>query len=821
MPLSSHMLVTAALCVAAFAAGLAGAYVFFHRERRGFVLELRSLWERLDAIFYRSPLAASLCEVDLEAGKLRVIDCNEQAAELHGGSRDNLLAEHGANLGETAVEVARAKLWLRLPRPAPLWHGEKLLKRLDGTEVPIAYVWSRVEIGERELVLMVERDISEQRRAEAALKESEQRFRRIVETADCLLWNAHVTAVSGRLEWKYHIPLSGLGARLCEATGLAFDEREMWKHFNLPERAEAEERCWDALMSNEPSYRQEFRVLLPRETVWLQEQVEIERLGSSEWNLVSVIVDITRLKETEAAMRISEDRNRLVLKASNDGIWDFDVAAGRMVTSDRCRAMLGLTPEQMPTTAEGWRERIHPDDLAVEAAAWKKHQGSGEPCVYQTRFKHQDGSWRWFMVRAMTVTNESGALIRVIGSHTDISELKRNDGELQQGRRLRAIGELVGGIAHEFNNLLTPMLLQTTMMRDGHAPGQDLKQQLKPVIDAVTAARELTQRILTFGRRSAVNAETLDIVAAVNEHLDFLRNTIDRRVRLEVIPAPTPLWVTQNRTDVAQVVINLVLNARDTLLEKASAEPPQSWVPCIEIRFATVDKPRALRDTADETTPASGPCHCLTVRDNGMGMSDEVRERLFEPFYTTKVVGQGTGLGLATVWHLVKTMGGRVEVDTVIGEGSAFHVLIPAAIGAAIPARPVPARSPRPTVSVNVARILVVDDQPAVAALLSRIFELWGHRVTVLEDGTAALNKLAQDPAGFDICVTDLNMPGATGFDVIRAIRDRNLAIKVVVMGGYITAEVRQTLDQLKIDAILPKPFSIEDIATALRACGR
>jgi CheY-like chemotaxis protein len=348
-----------------------------------------------------------------------------------------------------------------------------------------------------------------------------------------------------------------------------------------------------------------------------------------------------------------------------------------------------------------------------------------------------------------------------------------------------------------------------------------LKQQLKPVIDAVTAARELTQRILTFGRRSAVNAETLDIVAAVNEHLNFLRNTIDRRVRLEVIPAPTPLWVTQNRTDVAQVVINLVLNARDTLLEKASAEPPQSWVPCIEIRFATVDKPRALRDTADENTPASGPCHCLTVRDNGMGMSDEVRERLFEPFYTTKVVGQGTGLGLATVWHLVKTMGGRVEVDTVIGEGSAFHVLIPAAIGLAIPARPVPARPPRPNVSANVARILVVDDQPAVTALLSRIFELWGHRVTVLEDGSAALNKLAQDPTGFDICVTDLNMPGATGFDVIRAIRDRNLAIKVVVMGGYITAEVRHTLDQLKIDAILPKPFSIEDIAAALRACGR
>jgi PAS domain S-box-containing protein len=821
MSVPTHVLVSAALCVVAFAAGIAAAYLFFRRERRGFVLELRSLWERLDAIFYRSPLAASLCEPDLETGTLRVIDCNEQAAGLHGGTRNNLLTEHGAHFGETAAEVARVKLWLRLPRPAPLWHGEKVLKRIDGTELPIAYMWSRVEIGERELVLVVERDISEQRRAEAALKESEQRFRRIVETADCLLWNAHITNASGHLDWKFHIPLSGLGARLSDATGLVFDEHEMWKHFNLPERAAAEDRCWDALMSNEPSYRQEFRVLLPRETVWLQEQVEIERLSSNEWNLVGVIVDITRLKETEAAMRISEDRNRLVLKASNDGIWDFDVLAEHMITSERCRAMLGLTAEQMPETAEGWRTRIHPDDLAVEAAAWKKHQGSGEPCVYQTRFRHQDGSWRWFMVRAITVTNDSGALIRVIGSHTDISELKRNDSELQQGRRLRAIGELVGGIAHEFNNLLTPMLLQTTMMRDGHGRGDNLQQQLEPVIGAITAARELTQRILTFGRRSAVNAETMDMVRVVNEQMDFLRNTIDRRVRLDVLRPPGPLWVTQNRTDIAQIVINLVLNARDTVLEKTSGQPMETWSPSIEVLFATVDKLQAPREGVDESLTAGGPWHRLTVRDNGMGMSDEVRERLFEPFYTTKVVGQGTGLGLATVWHLIKTMGGRVDVETTIGQGSAFHVFLPAMVGAPIVPQKTQARAVLPTLSGNAARILLVDDQPAIAASLSRIFQLWGHHVTVLQDGSSALTKLASEPEAFDICVTDLNMPGATGFDVIRAIRLGGTPMKVIVMGGYLTSQVRQTLEELKVDAIVPKPFAIDDIAAALRACGR
>lgn len=819
MPLTSQPFLSALLLIAAFAAGVGVAVLFFRRERRGFVFELRSLWERLDAIFYRSPMAISLCQPDLNRGEMRVIDCNEQAGQLHGGTRDQVLANGVRPLGATADETDRVKAWLAAPIPVPLWHGEKLLRRFDGAQVPVAYVWSRVEIGERQLVLSVERDVSEQRTAEAALKQSEQRFRRIVETADCLLWNAHVVQADEALVWRYDIPLSGLGVRLFEASGLTFHEDEMWRPFDVPDRSAMEERCWSALMSNEPSYRQEFRVQLSRDTLWLQEQVEIERLGANEWNLVGVIVDITRLKETETAMRIGEERNRLVLKASNDGIWDYDVVSGKMTTSERCRAMLGLSAEEMPTSTEGWRSRMHPEDLPVEEAAWKKYRGSGEPCVYQTRFRHQDGSWRWFMVRAITVTNSAGTLLRVVGSHTDISELKRNDSELQQGRRLRAIGELVGGIAHEFNNLLTPMLLQTTMMRDGQAPGGDLKQQLKPVIDAITAARELTQRILTFGRRSPVNAGTFDLVAAVNEHLDFLRHTIDRRVKLEVMSPPAPMWVTQNRTDVAQIVINLVLNARDTLLEKASGHPPGGWTPSIEIRFSSVERTEVPpSETAESANPSRQ--HRLTIKDNGMGMTEEVRERLFEPFYTTKGVGQGTGLGLATVWHLIKTMGGSVELETRIGQGSTFHVFLPAVKPPNASVAPVALPSTTASGLRRTARILLVDDQPAVAASLTRILERWGHRVSVLGDGTAAMKTLAAGPNDYDVCVTDLNMPGATGFDVVRAVRQRNTKIRVVVMGGYLTGQVRQNLQELKVDAIVSKPFTMDDVATALRACG-
>lgn len=803
----------------AFCGGLAVAYLFTRRERQVFALELRSLWERLDAIFYRSPLAISLCQPEVKEGGLRIVDCNEQTCTLHGGDRETVLTRPVQAMAEPGAEGERLRAWLRAPNRDHPWRGETLLRRVDGRDVPISYVWSWVEIGGRDLVLAVESDISERRRAESALKASEQRFRQLVASANCLLWKGH--AREGEeprtLRWEFDIPMSALRQRLLELAEVSLQEDQLWGCFKIPEFRAMHDLSWDAMHSDAPGYRQEFRVVTPQATIWLHEQVEIERVNGKEWDLVGVVIDISRLKEAEAAMRISEERNRLVLKASNDGIWDFDATLGRLEVSERCRTMLGLSPEDLPTTAEGWRALIHPDDLGAEREAWEKHRGSGEACVYQARFRHRDGSWRWFLVGVITETDEAGRVTRVVGSHTDITDLKRSDGELQQSRRLRAIGELVGGIAHEFNNLLTPMLLQTTMMRDGFAPGGAVKDQLKPVIAAITEARELTQRILTFGRRASVNPEQLDLAAVVNDNLELLRHTIDRRVRIELRPPARPLWVFQSRTDIAQIVINLVLNARDTLLEKTGGTSAEGWTPRIDVEFAEA-APAGAR-TREAAEGVERRRHRLTIRDNGMGMTEEVRERIFEPFYTTKEVGQGTGLGLATVWHLIKTMGGKVEVETEMGRGSAFLILLPAvdALVAERAVAPVAAGAPPPA---RTARILLAEDQPQVAATLSRILQRWGHTVSMAQDGAVALRMLAARGSEFDVCVTDLNMPGATGFEVARAIREQGLNIKVVIVGGYLTTQVRKNLTQLKIDALVSKPFTMDDMAKAMRACG-
>jgi CheY-like chemotaxis protein len=294
-------------------------------------------------------------------------------------------------------------------------------------------------------------------------------------------------------------------------------------------------------------------------------------------------------------------------------------------------------------------------------------------------------------------------------------------------------------------------------------------------------------------------------------------------VVLNVKPAGDPFWIFQNRTEVGQIVVNLVVNARDTLLEKLAGRTEDGWTPSISIELTAVSaRSHPSASSSGHVAADSSPAkmwHRLTVRDNGMGMTDEVRERIFEPFYTTKEVGQGTGLGLATVWHLIKTMGGSVEVETRLGVGSAFHVSFP------------PALAPtgnngqnheelavaRPT---KFARILMVEDQPEVAGALTRILESWGHRVTVLADGSGAIEQLTNRANEYDVCLTDLNLPGATGFDVVQLVRDHVMPLKVIVMGGFLTPSVRQQLERLKVDAIVPKPFSIEDIESAMRISG-
>jgi signal transduction histidine kinase len=245
-------------------------------------------------------------------------------------------------------------------------------------------------------------------------------------------------------------------------------------------------------------------------------------------------------------------------------------------------------------------------------------------------------------------------------------ELRAMDAELAQGRRLRAVGEMVGGIAHEFNNLLTPIVLKVEMLREERDADRTLQRELDVIAGAADRAATLTRRLLTFGRKDEHEPAHVHLSEIVAANVDLLLPTCDPRIALVVDVPPQMPALFQNPADLHQVVLNLLLNARDTLHDKLERDA------VAEARITVRVEPLAL---SNGRGPVDG--QRLSVTDTGVGMPREVLERIFEPFFTTKEVGRGTGLGLATVWHLLQTCGGRVEVDSTLGAGTTFRVDLP------------------------------------------------------------------------------------------------------------------------------------------------
>jgi len=394
----------------------------------------------------------------------------------------------------------------------------------------------------------------------------------------------------------------------------------------------------------------------------------------------------------------------------------------------------------------------------------------------------------------------------------DITQRRELDEEVSQSRKLRAVGELVGGIAHEFNNLLTPIMLQIGGIQADWPGDTRLHQALDVINRAMTRAAELTRRLLTFGRRAERRFEPVQLSSIAASCFELLRQTVDRRIVLEnrVLTDLPPLIF--NSTDLHQVLLNLLLNARDTLIEKI-ARTRQDWQPLIRVEAVALPPETISPPTVRNQGRLVG-WQRLTVRDNGMGMSPDVKERIFEPFYTTKEVGSGSGLGLATVWHVVTEAGGRVDVDSAPGEGSAFHIYLPVWLVPERPDNPVVVSS---SVAPAALRILLAEDDDLVARTVLASLRRSGHVVTHWSDGTAAWKHLQDHVAHFDLLIFDVNMPGVDGIELSRRVRGLlRYNGKILIISGRLTPENMDALTDANIDALLPKPFTPDQLIDAV-----
>jgi PAS domain S-box-containing protein len=392
-------------------------------------------------------------------------------------------------------------------------------------------------------------------------------------------------------------------------------------------------------------------------------------------------------------------------------------------------------------------------------------------------------------------TEEGPLVVRAI---RDMTDRRRLEGELRQAQKMEAVGQLAGGVAHDFNNMLTAILGYSELLTAQIGPDKPMGQDLREIMAAAQRAATLTRQLLAFSRKQAFALAALDLSQIVRGVEAMLRRVIGEQIAVQTVLADDLSAVMADATQLEHMLVNLAVNARDAM--------PQGGVLTIETRNAELD-----RDYAS-THPGStaGSYAMLSVRDTGLGMTPEIQTKIFEPFFTTKDVGRGTGLGLAAVYGIVKQLGGYIGVESEPELGTTFQVYLPKT-GQAAEVRTAPdvtAGSP-----VGSETILLVEDEGGVRAFIKIVLQRFGYRVIAVESAEAALTLLEGLPP-IHVLLTDLVLPGMDGCELaVRVTRDRP-DVRVLYMSGY-TGRLRTALgfDEPGVQ-LLEKPFTAEALLT-------
>ena len=536
---------------------------------------------------------------------------------------------------------------------------------------------------------------------------------------------------------------------------------------------------------------------------WILHREQDGRPGS----VIEVDNDVTELKHAEEALRRGEARYRALVAAAAQIVWTASADGRRPLDTSQWEAFTGQTSSE--ATWGGWFEAIHPDDRAQAVRAWGEAVAGRRPLAAEHRLRRRDGEYRSMEVRAVPVLDDQGRIREWVGAHTDITDRVQAEEQLGQAQRLQAVGTLAGGVAHEVNNQLMAVLGFGEFVLD--ALGQDHPQSadVREMVSAATRAARVAQQLLTFSRRQVKQTELLDPHAAITALVPVLERLLGADKTLIVAPSRTRRRVMADPTQIDQVLINLAANARDAMRTGGRLIIGTDEVVLNE-RYAEAHRVGHL---------AAGPYVRITVSDTGTGMSKETLAKIFEPFYTTKAVGAGTGLGLSTVYGIVKQHDGFIWAYSEPGIGTSMKIYLPAApedasMSLTLEVKP----AARLHLQSDPALVLVVEDEPAIRELVRRTLEGAGLVVIEAENGRQALEIFALGGDPPRLVLTDVIMPELNGRELSDALADLHPHLPVLFMSGYTGDDVlaRSLLPETAL--FIQKPFAPEELISRVRA---
>ncbi|QVL34113.1 PAS domain S-box protein [Telmatocola sphagniphila] len=728
----------------------------------------------------------------LDSSTRKIQEANPFLANLLEFPPNELVGKELWEIGLLKDIVANKELFKKLQKLGYVRYECYPLLTKSGQHIDVEFVSNSYDVLGTLVIQCNIRDITDRKRSEDSLKASEERYRTLVEATSAIVWS---TPQSGGFEtdqpdWS-------------SFTGQTFEELRGWGWLNAihPEDRDRTAKVWSEAFEQKWIYYVEHRLRrvdgLYRHMV--ARAVPILNLDGSIREWFGIHIDVTERKKTEEALLL-HDR---AIKAATQGLMIADVTLPNhpiVYVSPACETITGYQSSDFLGLNCRFLQGKDSDPLSIKLM--KNAVENGVPCSVEILNYRKDGTPFWNAVSLSPIRDDAGLLTHYVAVQVDVTSRRKLESQFLQAQKMEAVGQLAGGIAHDFNNLLTIILGYCDLLIEALPPEDSQRELLNEIQNAGLRAAGLTRQLLAFSRKSVLEIRTLDLNELVRDNERLLRRMIGEDIRLITYLQENIGSIKVDSSHIGQILMNLAINSRDAM--------PRGG----QLIFETSEVDMEDADFPSQSGCASGRYVKLVISDNGNGMTAEVQSHIFEPFFTTKEVGKGTGLGLATVYGIVKQCGGHIALYSEAGFGTTFKIYFPIVPGTEKTTRAdIQLAKPRGGTET----ILLVEDEASVRNIASLILTSQGYTVLTAESGKEALDVVQRHQGGIDLLLTDVIMPGMSGRELSEVLTQKTPKLKVLYASGYTEdAVIRHGILDLEV-SFLQKPYTPTSLARKVR----
>ena len=756
-------------------------------ERKRAEEVVRDSEERFRMVFEHVFDGISIYNEDPDPTTRKLIECNEQYALMSGRSREELLQLGSTKVLQRSLEDTANDNRVEAIGKGTAYRGSFSWIRPDGKDNVVEYVGMPITWQGKSYTIGIDRDITERTKADRELKLMAQT---VSSARDCIT----ITDLEDRLIFVNDAFCNTYGYTTEELLGKDISMlRPPGTPVTMTDRIlhDTQDGGWHGELMNRRKDGTDFPVEL-----WTS---AVRDDAGAQVALVGVARDITDRTIVEGHLRESEEQFRLIAENVADMIAVLDLDGKRIYSSPSYRSILG-DPESLKGT-DSYRE-IHPDDREKVKRVFQETVRTGVGQRIEYRMVSKDGSLRTIESKGSVIKVGDGETSRVVVVSRDVTEEKLLAAQFLRAQRMESIGTLAGGIAHDLNNVLAPIMMAIEILRD-KIPSPGGQKILTTIETSAKRGSDIVKQVLAFGRGVTGDRILVQLKHVVNEVAKIAHETFPKLIEIKT-DIPRDLWtVSADPTQMHQVLLNMLVNARDAMPHGGT----------LSISAENVNLDAGHSHTQPGATP--GPYVSIVISDTGTGIPADIQGKIFEPFFTTKEIGMGTGLGLSTTLAIVKSHGGFINLTSEVGKGTTFCIHIPAT-GTASGEALASVKADLPMGHGEL--ILIIDDEAAVREITKETLEVYGYKAITANDGAEGVALFAENAKDIRVVITDMMMPVMGGEAVIVALHKRDPGVKIIATSGLTDKRKIVTPPDARVRVFLTKPYTAEKLLTTLKA---